>query len=209
MSVSRPILGRPAGARGEETRQRIIEATMRCVAEVGYSRATIREIARAAAMTSGSLYHYFPTKSELIKATFVEISRITVPRLSAAADGADGVMDKLMAVFDESDQLMHEYPYAAAFDRAIRAESAAHLHLAEESDTIYASFNDVMVGIIEQADREGGLGPGVDVENASAAILALMRGLYTHAAASPSDYHATVSAVKLLIRGTLFSYNQS
>ena len=46
--MTRAQLGRPVGASGEETRQRIIVATMRCVAKVGYSRATIREIARTA-----------------------------------------------------------------------------------------------------------------------------------------------------------------
>ncbi|MFD0857110.1 TetR/AcrR family transcriptional regulator, partial [Actinomadura adrarensis] len=196
----------PAGARGAVTRRRIIAATLRCVAEVGYSRATIREIAAAAGMTSGSLYHYFPNKSELIKSTFVEIAGITVPRLSAAADGASGALDKLMAVLDESARLVREYPYASAFDRAIRTESAAHLLLAEESDTIYSSFNEVITGIVEQASREGGLAPGVEVASASAAILALMRGLYDHAATSPDDYQATMDAVKLLICGTLFDY---
>ncbi|BBX40832.1 hypothetical protein MSIM_22830 [Mycobacterium simiae] len=40
--------GRPVGADGDETRRRITAATMKCVPEVGYARATIREIARAA-----------------------------------------------------------------------------------------------------------------------------------------------------------------
>ncbi|WP_253847342.1 TetR/AcrR family transcriptional regulator, partial [Mycobacterium gordonae] len=39
-------LGRPVGADGEQTRHRIMAAAMRCVAEVGYSQTTIREIAR-------------------------------------------------------------------------------------------------------------------------------------------------------------------
>ncbi|HEU4363020.1 MAG TPA: helix-turn-helix domain-containing protein, partial [Mycobacterium sp.] len=76
-----PQLGRPVGASGEETRQRIIAATMRCVAEVGYSRATIREIARTANVTSANLYNYFPSKSELIKATIAARADIALPRL--------------------------------------------------------------------------------------------------------------------------------
>ncbi|WP_156736743.1 MULTISPECIES: TetR/AcrR family transcriptional regulator, partial [unclassified Mycobacterium] len=56
--MTRAQRGRPVGASGEETRQRIIVATMRCVATVGYSRATIREIARTADVTSASLYNY-------------------------------------------------------------------------------------------------------------------------------------------------------
>ncbi len=78
-------LGRPVGASGEQTRRRIIAAAMRCVAEKGYSQASIREIAREAQITSGSLYHYFPNKSELLKATVKEIEEIALPRLRAAS----------------------------------------------------------------------------------------------------------------------------
>ncbi|WP_156766738.1 TetR/AcrR family transcriptional regulator, partial [Mycobacterium sp. E2327] len=56
MNAARSQLGRPVGASGERTRARIITAAMRCVGEVGYSQATIREIAKAADMTSASLY---------------------------------------------------------------------------------------------------------------------------------------------------------
>src|SRR5689334_1313312 len=100
MAVTRSQLGRPVGAHAQQTRRRIIAAAMRCVAEVGYSQATIREIAHAADMTSGSLYHYFPNKSELLKATGEEIEAIVLPRLRAAAD-RDDAMDRLDAVLDE------------------------------------------------------------------------------------------------------------
>ncbi|WP_156734807.1 TetR/AcrR family transcriptional regulator, partial [Mycobacterium sp. E183] len=79
--MTRAQRGRPVGASGEETRQRIIVATMRCVATVGYSRATIREIARTADVTSASLYNYFPNKSELLGAAVEDIERIAAPRL--------------------------------------------------------------------------------------------------------------------------------
>ncbi|WP_156763487.1 TetR/AcrR family transcriptional regulator, partial [Mycobacterium scrofulaceum] len=54
-------------------------------ATAGYSRATIREIARTADVTSASLYHYFPNKSELLAAAVEDIERIAVPRLRDAA----------------------------------------------------------------------------------------------------------------------------
>jgi AcrR family transcriptional regulator len=80
---------------------------MRCVADVGYSR-TIREIARAAQMTSGSLYHYFPNKAELVRATFDEVATIAVPRLAQAAERNVSTIDKLMAVLDESVRVMRD-----------------------------------------------------------------------------------------------------
>ncbi|WP_459975036.1 TetR/AcrR family transcriptional regulator, partial [Mycobacterium sp. MUNTM1] len=121
MTVTGPQLGRPVGADAEQTRARIITAAMRCVGEAGYSRATIREIARAADMTSASLYHYFSNKSELLEATVDEMDRIALPRLRAAAARADTVVDRLAAVLDESGRLMREFPDLAAFEWVIRA----------------------------------------------------------------------------------------
>ncbi|WP_139329662.1 TetR/AcrR family transcriptional regulator, partial [Mycobacterium sp. IS-2888] len=121
MTTTPSQLGRPVGANAEETRRRIIAAAMRCVGDVGYSKATIREIARAADMTSGSLYHYFPTKSELLNATGEEVEGIVSHRLRAAAAAFDDVVDRLDAVLDECGQLMREYPDLASFEWAIRA----------------------------------------------------------------------------------------
>src|ERR1700761_3852067 len=123
-AMTRPQLGRPVGASGEETRRRIIIATMRCVAEVGYSQATIREIARTANVSSASLYNYFPNKSELIKATIAARGDAAMPRLRAAAANAGDVMDRIESVLDECGALMREYPDLAAFEWVIRAEKA-------------------------------------------------------------------------------------
>ncbi|WP_156664647.1 TetR/AcrR family transcriptional regulator, partial [Mycobacterium sp. 852002-51057_SCH5723018] len=119
--MTRAQLGRPVGASGEETRRRIVAATMRCVAEVGYSRATIREIARTAKVTSASLYNYFPNKSELITAAIAARTEVALPRLRQAAGRPGGVIERIEAVLDESDRLMREHPYLAAFEWAIRA----------------------------------------------------------------------------------------
>jgi AcrR family transcriptional regulator len=199
-------LGRPAGANGEQTRARIITSAMRCVAEVGYSKATIREIARAADMTSGSLYHYFPNKSELLKATVREIHEIALPRLRAAAARADDVIERLEAVLDESDRLMRDYPYLAAFDRAMRAESTAHPRGGRPRYPGLKALRDTIDDVIEGARAQGALSPDADPAAAVNAIYALTRGLTERAAnLAPEAYEATVGSAKELIRGTLFA----
>src|SRR6516162_9237716 len=199
-------LGRPVGASGEETRQRIIGAAMRCVAEAGYSQATIREIAKAADMTSGSLYHYFPNKSELLTATVREIDEIASPRLRAAAAQVDDVVDRLEAVLDELDRLMREYPYLAAFDRAMRAESAAHPRNGRAGQTGLKAVRDTINGIVQDARARGTLPPDTNPGAAVNAIYALARGLTERAAnLTPEAYAATLGSAKQLIRGTLFA----
>jgi AcrR family transcriptional regulator len=199
-------LGRPVGANGEQTRARIITSAMRCVAEVGYSQATIREIARAADMTSGSLYHYFPNKSELLKATVKEIDEIALPRLRAAAAQADSVIDRLEAVLDESHRLMRAYPHLAAFDRAMRAESTAHTRSRRLRYPGLKALRDILNDVIEDALAQGALPADTKPGAAVDAIYALTRGLTERAANLPPDaYAATVVSAKELIRGTLFA----
>jgi AcrR family transcriptional regulator len=205
MTVTKPRLGRPAGANGKQTRARILSAAMRCVAEVGYSQATIREIARTAEMTSGSLYHYFPNKSELLEATVREIEEIAFPRLRAAAAQTDDVVERLWAVLDESDRLTREYPHLAAFERAMRTESTLH----PAGRPTYAglkALRDIIEEIIEDARAQGSLPAETKPSAAVDAIYALTRGLTEQAAnLTPGAYAATLASARQLIRGTLFT----
>ncbi len=203
MTVSPSQLGRPVGADGAQTRARIITAAMRCVAEVGYSHTTIREIARAAEMTSGSLYHYFPNKSELLTATVGEIEQIALPRLRTAAARADDIVDRLAAVLDEFNRLMREYPYLAAFDRAIRAESTEPGKGGQL--TGLKALRDIINEIIMDGRSQGALPPGTNPDAATDALYALTRGLTERAASlGPDAYAATLASAKDLISGTLF-----
>jgi AcrR family transcriptional regulator len=209
VSTTPSLLGRPPGASGDETRRRIIDATVRCVAEVGYSQATIREIARTARVTSGTLYHYFSNKTELINATFIEMADIVLPRLSGAATSADGVLERLTAILDECESINRDYPFVAAFDRAIRAESAQHLHLGESSETMFAALRNVIVDVMKEGKRQGALGPNVNVQSASSAIFTLIRGLNEYTTTAPNrQYHSTVEALKALVTGALFDYDK-
>ncbi|MCK0516700.1 TetR/AcrR family transcriptional regulator [Williamsia sp. DF01-3] len=199
-------LGRPIGANSEETRKRIMFAAMRLVAEVGYTRATIREVAREAEMTSGTLYHYFPNKSELVRTTFNEFAGTAVTRMAEAALTGNTLLDNLVAVLDEADQVMREFPHIAAFEQAVRVEGAQHLNLQVASNSIFTT----MRGLLEQIVTSGGPHAlTTDVDGTVNVLYALLRGLVeTAATASPDDYHSTLRSAKLLIRGQLFNYTE-
>lgn len=205
MTGTPPQLGRPVGADGERTRRRIITATMRCVAGAGYSRTTIREIARAADMTSGSLYHYFPNKSALLEATVRELEQIALPRLRAAAARNDDVVDRLAAVLEESSRLMREYPDLAAFDRAIRAHHGEAREGVGSTHPGPKALREVIIEIIEDARAHGALPSQTSPQAAADVMHALTSGLTERAASlSPDAYAATVGAAQALIRGALF-----
>ncbi len=49
-------------------RERLLDATIDCLVEQGYSEMSTNDVVRAAAVSRGALAHYFPTKAELVAA---------------------------------------------------------------------------------------------------------------------------------------------
>jgi AcrR family transcriptional regulator len=58
----------PRQARSEATVEAILAATARILEKVGFERASTNAIARAAGVSIGSLYQYFPSKDALVAA---------------------------------------------------------------------------------------------------------------------------------------------
>ena len=50
------------------TRDRILDAAIRCFIELGYTNVTTAKVASAAGVTRGAMLHHFPSKTELIQA---------------------------------------------------------------------------------------------------------------------------------------------
>src|SRR5262249_24319103 len=57
-----------ARASGADTRQRIVIAAMQLCWEKGYSSTSVADLLQRAGVHSGSLYHYFPGKQDVLTA---------------------------------------------------------------------------------------------------------------------------------------------
>jgi AcrR family transcriptional regulator len=57
--------GRPAGADGDKTRERILSAALETFARHGLLGTSVRDIAQRARIRVSTLYHYFPSKEAL------------------------------------------------------------------------------------------------------------------------------------------------
>lgn len=58
----------PKQDRSRATRQRLLEATIDCLAEMGWSAATVAVVAERAGVSRGAAQHHFPTREDLITA---------------------------------------------------------------------------------------------------------------------------------------------
>lgn len=59
----------------ERRRRRVLEAAQECLGELGYSRATVTEIARRAGVSNGLLYQFFRNKEQLFAHVLAEVVR--------------------------------------------------------------------------------------------------------------------------------------
>ena len=74
--------------RGRTTRARLVEATTRVVAEIGYAHATTRAIAEEAGVAEGTIYRHFPDKASLFYAAVLERNAAMVEDISVLAGRA-------------------------------------------------------------------------------------------------------------------------
>ena len=68
----------------EDRREQIMDAAMQIFAQKGFVRATNKDIARAAGITPGLIYHYFKSKEDLLRAAIEERSPLPVIRAMPA-----------------------------------------------------------------------------------------------------------------------------
>jgi len=68
-------------SRTTETRERIVEAARQLFFKQGYAATGIAEILKAAEANSGSLYHFFPSKEDLLVAVLEKYQSMLVPHV--------------------------------------------------------------------------------------------------------------------------------
>jgi len=93
----------PASLRAEQvaqTRAALVEAGRRLFGAQGFRATSVEDLAREARVTTGALYHHFPTKTALFEAVF-EHAHIELMTASAkAAEGASDELEELARGFD-------------------------------------------------------------------------------------------------------------
>lgn len=82
----------------ESARGRLLREAARLFRDKGYERTTVRDLAAAVGIQSGSLFHHFRTKEEILKAVMVETIRLNTAVMRAAVSAADTNREKLRAL---------------------------------------------------------------------------------------------------------------
>lgn len=91
--IEQNIVSDPDSARG-----RLLREAARLFRDKGYERTTVRDLAAAVGIQSGSLFHHFRTKEEILKAVMVETIQLNTAMMRAAVDVQPDLYSKLKAL---------------------------------------------------------------------------------------------------------------
>lgn len=92
--------GRPPDADGERTRARLIEAAIERFARQGLASTTLRQVAETAGVSSGTLYHYFSSKTALYQDAYLWATEDQLTAFRKASEHLGTVRERIAAILD-------------------------------------------------------------------------------------------------------------
>jgi AcrR family transcriptional regulator len=155
-------------ARRAETRERIITAALELVAEGGYVAAQVAAVAERAGVAVGTVYRYFPSKSDLFAEVFRVASQHEVDAMRAGAASTDGgsAAERIAAgteTFARRALAGRRLAWALLAEPVDPAVEAERLHFRH-------SYRDVIAEIVADGVKSGEL-PEQDPEVTGAALV--------------------------------------
>lgn len=151
----------PRRVSAEDRRQQIAQAAGALFAEQGVRGTTVRDIADRVGMLSGSLYHHFKTKNDIVHALMREYGDDLVARYERAATPGGTSLEKLRRLFHACLEANLEHPDEEAIlirelDTLFREPEFGYLH-----DTL-AQIEQLFVDVIEDGMRRGEIREDLD-----------------------------------------------
>ena len=203
----RPASKPPVDAEPEK-RRAILHAAVRVFAERGYHGCRIADVARAAGVAYGLVYHYFRNKDELLESVFAEQWAILINALRAIDEGPGTAADKIAAVFGFVFDVFKTAP-AAVRVLILEVTRTPHSLRAGSTRETFEQAVRLVADVVRQGQSRGELRAELDPVVAAAGLLgalelsvsAMVIGLLP--AASEADVDGAKRAVTDLVLGGL------
>lgn len=186
--------------RHEARRLQIIDAALTVIAARGYDGATTAAICREAGIGSGTFFHYFPTKVELL----LSILTMGTAEVSELAEELAAVEDPMVAVGRIVDQAIEDAadPRVGAFVLAV----AAVMHQPQVAAALEAdegAQRRLLAGWLARAQAAGQVRTDLPAERLATWVRLLLDGFLERIATEPGF---TAEQEEPVLRETVFAF---
>lgn len=173
-------------ARHRARRRHIVNTAAELFAARGFERTTTAEICKAAGMSAGNLFHYFPNKRAIFHAVFEdEDDATTKAECLSAARAADDPWTALLSTVD-----LLTAPATEPLVPALVMEAMIQAYRDPDLEALLSRDNDeersTIATLLRNAAAGGQIDPALDPDDTAAWVMALIAALYTSAATDPS-----------------------
>ena len=200
--VAEKRLGRPPATDSGDTKRRILDIAREMFSVHGYEVATNRDIASAAGITSGALYHYFGSKLDLYLAVHEDVQAGVYESFSNATMNLETFTEMFLAVLEVAHDMNENDPSVARFIGAVRVDAQRHPEMAAalsprstQREVFFTRLIDVGVktGEIDEQQRSFAL----------AFLLTVLVGLTDAVSGDNAQHKQAIEAIKMVMTGDL------
>jgi AcrR family transcriptional regulator len=156
-------------------RQQILDAARTCFLRNGFHATSMQDVIRAANLSVGAVYRYFPSKNDLITALAEEVIGQVAEVFPTAGDGPaplDVVMGRAVDIATANTGPDGSLRLALQ----VWSESLRDPALAEFVSSAHHRLRQALVALARQAQRHGHLPANADPDGVGAVLLAVMPG---------------------------------
>jgi TetR/AcrR family transcriptional repressor of bet genes len=137
-------------------RERIIEAALYEIATNKISGTTLRQVARRAEISLGTLHYHFPSRAELHLAILDELANMfTQKRESELIDSDLPPSEKLYSFFNQTIQLLREQSYLSAVFLDFWGQGVFDLDIQPRIQGMYNRWREDIQAVVESGVESG------------------------------------------------------
>jgi len=181
----------------QQTRDALMQAAFALFAERGYDATTLADIAEAAGVSTRTIFAYFPSKQDILFATFDEMRdalALAFANRPADQDALGALRDFIVSTADAKDKLHERLDCMIAADETLRSHKRARI----------AEFQDVVASAI--ADDLGAGPDDLRPQVAAASLTAAFEVLERETGGKPQtaeDIGAAIDPIIAFVRAGL------
>lgn len=167
----------------ELKRREILAAAATCFARKGFEKTRTADICAEAGISSGNLFHYFPSKQAILIAIFEQDGRDMAQRLAAAAN-SDDPWRKVLELVEHSVKEAAD-PIAAGLALAISAHASHDEAFAELLVKNDREFRKGLEELLKRAARLKQIDDSLDPATIASWIMLLIDGIFSRIVTEP------------------------